>query len=183
MNPFLIAAAVIGTLIGGYFLIAAPASIGNGLIRDTSDIEVTGTCEDPLAHQFDFWVGKWNLTWEGGQGNNAVRSIMGGCVIEGNFSYPEAEFIGKSFSTYVPRLNTWKQTWVDNNGVYLDFTGGMEGDQMVFRRQFTTTEDQLVMQRIRFYDIEKNQMEWGWERSLDEGQTWELLWQIHYKRR
>lgn len=183
MQPMLIVAAIAGALVGAYLLIASPFNSSDDMVHDTSDLEMAGTCEDPLARQFDFWVGQWNLTWEGGQGNNAVRSIMGGCVIEGNFSFPDGEYFGKSFSTYVPVQGVWKQTWVDNNGVYLDFIGKMEDDQMVFQRQFTNVEDQLVMQRIRFFDIEKDRMEWVWERSMDEGQTWNILWQIHYERR
>lgn len=184
MQPTLIAVAIIGALVGGYFLIASPLGPGGSMIYDTSDIEVNGTCEDPAARQFDFWVGEWNLTWgDDGQGHNVIRPIMGGCVIEENFSAPSGGYFGKSVSAYAVQQGIWKQTWVDNNGSYLDFTGGMEGNQMILRRQFTNAEGQAVMQRMRFYDIEKDHFDWSWERSLDEGQTWEPVWQIHYERR
>jgi hypothetical protein len=30
--------------------------------------------------------------------------------------------------------------------------------------------------------IERDSFEWSWERSTDEGHTWESFWQIHYRR-
>jgi hypothetical protein len=34
-----------------------------------------------------------------------------------------------------------------------------------------------------WYDIQENKLEWNWERSDDNGQTWRVLWQIHYTRK
>jgi len=34
-----------------------------------------------------------------------------------------------------------------------------------------------------FYDIEHDQLDWRWERSDDGGQTWQVKWQIHYRRK
>jgi hypothetical protein len=183
----LVAALIVGAL-GGWLLLDGPAlsldSAGGGnMIRDVSDIEVPGNCAAVEARQFDFWVGEWELTWEGGQGNNVIRPTMGGCVIEENFSAPEGQYFGKSVSTYNANTGVWHQTWVDNNAGYLDFTGGMEGDQMILSREATNAEGAIVIQRMVFYNIEHKQFDWKWERSLDQGASWEALWNIHYERR
>jgi hypothetical protein len=34
-----------------------------------------------------------------------------------------------------------------------------------------------------FYNISDQSLDWNWERSADWGQSWELLWRIHYQRR
>jgi hypothetical protein len=34
-----------------------------------------------------------------------------------------------------------------------------------------------------WYNIGRDQFDWNWERSDDEGQTWQVLWQIRYTRR
>jgi len=33
-----------------------------------------------------------------------------------------------------------------------------------------------------FSDIERDRFVWRWERSYDDGQTWETLWTIDYRR-
>ena len=40
-------------------------------------------------------------------------------------------FQGMSVSVYNPRLGQWRQTWVDNEGNYWDFRGGVCENQMI----------------------------------------------------
>ena len=34
-----------------------------------------------------------------------------------------------------------------------------------------------------FKNIAKQSLDWSWERSLDEGKTWQVVWPIHYQRK
>jgi hypothetical protein len=90
--------------------------------------------------------------------------------------------VGKSFSVYNPRKNLWQQTWVDNYGSYLVFTGGYEEDKMTLVREVVNPEGKKIMQRMIFYNIDENSFDWNWEKSTDEGKSWELSWKIHYTR-
>ncbi len=134
-------------------------------------------------HQFDFWIGDWNLSWgEGQHGVNRIRSILDNKVIQENFEGEgEPPLIGLSVSVYNPIEQKWRQTWVDNQGSYLDFVGEWLGDKMILQRH-AVVEDQRVLQRMVWYNIEADRFEWNWERSSDEGQTWKVIWQIDYKR-
>ena len=143
-------------------------------------------CASPAAKQFDFWIGEWDLTWidKNGQtqtGENIISKILNGCVIEENFT--GGNFIGKSVSVYNTNKKQWQQTWVDNSGGYLDFTGSFENNQMILSRQFTNKDGKVIKQRMVFYNIFKNELDWNWEKSTDSGKTWQLEWKIHYKRR
>jgi hypothetical protein len=40
-----------------------------------------------------------------------------------------------------------------------------------------------VQQRMVFKNITANELDWSWERSLDGGKTWQVMWPIHYKRK
>jgi hypothetical protein len=145
----------------------------------------TEPCASAEARQFDFWVGEWDVSWEDGHGTNVIASILDGCVIEENFTGHMADgtvFRGKSVSTYNARRGRWQQTWVDNQGGYLDFVGGMEGDRMILQRQ-AERDGQAFIQRMVWYDIEEDRLEWSWERSDDGGETWSVLWRIAYERR
>jgi hypothetical protein len=145
-------------------------------------------CSSPESSQFDFWLGEWNLDWrnennEPGTGRNYVSKILGGCVIEENFSTSDNSFTGKSFSVYNPNKKCWQQTWVDNTGIYLDFTGGFADDKMILSRELITKDGRKFIQRMVFHNIKQNEFLWNWEQSTDDGKTWNLLWMIHYTRK
>lgn len=142
------------------------------------------------AQYFDFWVGTWELTWEDADGSTAygsnhIEKILGGNVIKENFKASSGSykgFVGKSFSVYNPRTEKWKQTWVDNEGGYLDFTGVVEGNKRIFKREGVNQEGEKILQRMVFYDITETSFTWDWQISEDNGQTWQLRWRIFYVR-
>lgn len=143
----------------------------------------TRPCSYPEADQFDFWLGTWEAFWgEDGRAKNVIGKILDGCVVEEHFEDEGPDgLVGMSLSTYVPREGCWKQTWVDNQGSYLDFKGGFETDRMILSRQ-TLLDGQPIRQRMVWYDIAPEAFEWSWERSDDDGASWRTLWQIHYRR-
>ena len=131
-------------------------------------------------NQFDFWLGDWNVIWgEDGKGTNHIERILDGRIIQENFIAPDLH--GMSVSSYDPERSLWCQTWVDNNGTYLDFTGKFEDNRMILSRD-ALVKGQACKQRMVWYDIEQNKLEWNWERSDDNGKSWRVLWQIHYTR-
>ena len=131
--------------------------------------------------QFDFWLGEWDRTWgEDGKGTNHVLRIMDDKIIQENFSAPELK--GMSVSVYDSERKLWCQTWVDNNGSYLDFTGGFNEGKMILSRD-AIVRGEGCKQRMVWYNIETDQFDWNWERSDDAGNTWRVQWQIKYKRK
>jgi hypothetical protein len=130
---------------------------------------------------FDFWLGEWDAAWgEHERGTNRVERILDRKVIHESFTAPD--FTGISVSAYDPERKLWCQTWVDSNGTYLDFTGGFADGKMILMRT-AIVRGESCKQRMVWYDIEEHQFNWNWERSDDGGQTWRVLWQIHYTRR
>lgn len=145
-------------------------------------------CSEPERKQFDFWIGDWELTWTGQdgityKGENSINYIFDGCVVEENFNDPNSGFEGISHSVYVPSEKVWKQTWVSNAGGYLDFIGKYEDDKMILSRKFTNADGKEIHQRMVWYNIEEDSLEWNWEKSTDGGENWQLSWHIQYKRK
>lgn len=140
-------------------------------------------CTGPAHAQFDFWLGDWELSWgEKGRGTNRVTKVLDGCVVREAFDgRPAMAMRGVSLSSFNARTGRWQQTWVDNQGGYLDFVGGMEGDKMILARTAQTEEGE-VLQRMVWQHITADALQWNWERSRDGGETWEVLWQIAYRR-
>jgi hypothetical protein len=145
-------------------------------------------CSSSEAKQFDFWIGKWKAEWENRDGSiaegiNIVSKALGGCVIEENFDgNPGIDFIGKSISVYNPSTKKWQQTWVDNSGGYMVFTGEFKDEKMILEREIVNPEGKKIKQRMVFYNISPDSFDWNWEKSNDEGKSWELSWKIHYSR-
>jgi hypothetical protein len=147
-------------------------------------------CSEPEQKQLEFWVGEWNLTWPGNNpgetahGTNSIRRILDGCVVEENFSGGDAMHLrGRSVSIFDVRAGKWKQTWVDNEGGYLDFAGKFQDGEMILAREATRPDGSKGLQRMVFKNISPDEFDWSWEASKDGGKTWTVVWPIHYKRR
>jgi hypothetical protein len=152
--------------------------------------ESVNPCTAAQLKQFDFWVGEWELTWPGqtkgevGHGTNHITRIMDGCVVQENFSGGDSLHLrGTSVTSFDVRSNLWKQTWVDNEGGYLDFTGEFKDGQMILQRQTKDKAGNRILQRMVWKNITPNELEWSWEASRDGGKTWQVNWPIHYRRR
>jgi hypothetical protein len=81
------------------------------------------------------------------------------------------ELNGRSWSVRDPQRG-WLQTWVDDQGTYLDFTGGPTAEGFVFARDG---------QRMVFRDVARDTFIWDWERRTGAG--WRLVWRLQYERR
>lgn len=144
---------------------------------------------EPEAY-FDFWLGTWDLTWEDADGTTAhgrnhIERVLDGKVIKENFEAHSGAykgFVGKSYSVYQAQSGTWKQTWVDNQGGYLDFVGEVDGNKRIFKRAGMNPQGKEVLQRMKFYDTTEDSLTWDWEISEDNGHTWQLRWRIFYER-
>jgi hypothetical protein len=135
------------------------------------------------ARQFDFWLGEWGCSWEGGYGTNTVTSELDGAVILERFDgRPGSELRGISVSVYDDELKSWRQTWVDSTQAYLEFSGAESDGEMVLRR--TAKENgAIVRYRMRFTEIAETSLVWLWERRHDGSGGWDVLWRIDYTRR
>ena len=142
-------------------------------------------CSSPEASQFDFWVGKWELTWnDTSKGTNTINKIMDGCTLHENFFDPVLNYKGESWSVYNPTKKMWQQTWVDNGGAYIVLTGKFEnGEMTLFTQPQKQPDGKEQIARMVFYKITPDSFDWRWESTTDDGATWKTNWLIHYKRK
>ena len=146
-------------------------------------------CSSEQAKQFDFWVGTWDLEWtdtkgQKQKGTNTINKILGGCVIEENFSTSGPQpYLGKSHSLFDTRNGLWRQTWVDSGGSYLDLAGEFKDGKMTLHREGTDPKGNKLLFRMTFSNIKPDSFLWDWESSADGGKTWKTNWQINYKKR
>jgi hypothetical protein len=126
--------------------------------------------------ELDFWIGTWTCTdpADGSVGTNTIRRVLGDKVVEEDFAIVDATgtaLNGRSWSV-LDKDRGWLQTWVDDQGSYLDFTGGPSDEGFVFCRPGW---------RMVFRDVTADAFRWDWERSAEDG-SWTLQWRLLYAR-
>ena len=140
---------------------------------------------DPLgADALDFWLGSWIVSWAGGgHGTNVIRRILDDRVIEESFDGSDADgsLKGRSLSVMDTGSGGWRQTWVDSNGAYLDFVGVEVDGRIGFQRQ-ALVDGAAVIQRMVWLDVTPATCRWQWQRSVDGGASWDVAWEIDYRR-
>ncbi len=169
-------------------LLLLPFAVSTVLAQQSNQTTPPNPCAAAEQKQLDFWVGEWDLTWPGAKGGeadhgtNSIRRILDGCVVQENFSGQDAHLRGTSLSTFDTKAGKWKQTWVDNEGGYLDFVGEFKDGQMILQRE-ANLNGTKGLQRMVWKNITANGFDWSWESSVDGGKTWQVNWPIHYKRK
>ncbi|MEP6616716.1 MAG: hypothetical protein ABJA57_09070 [Ginsengibacter sp.] len=142
-------------------------------------------CTANEIHQFDFWVGEWDLTWnDTSHGTNKIDRLFGNCGVHENFFDPAMSYKGESWSVFNPNSKTWQQTWVDNQGGYIALSGNFENGEMKLSTQpGKIANGKEMISRMVYFNILSNSFDWRWEATTDQGATWKTNWLIHYKRR
>jgi hypothetical protein len=148
------------------------------------------TCTTGPGAGFDFWIGTWALSWEGGHGTNRIRRILGGCVIEEQFvghMNDSTVYRGRSYTVYDASAGVWKQTWVDDRGGYLDFTqdtaaAAKEADARMILSRAGGSDASPMHFRMVWRDVEGDRLTWHWQRRYAADTTWTTLWAITYQR-
>lgn len=144
-----------------------------------------GNNPPPQASQFNFWIGKWDLYADNTlMGENTVTSILDGYAVQDNFvEFPPDPFHGVSISSYNSETNKWEQTMVDNKGHHSLFTGEFKEGKMILIRDYLNKKGEPRKQRTSFINITRNDFDWTFEISTNNGATWEVLYNVHYKRK
>ena len=158
---------------------------------------LSSVCAGPEYRQFDFWIGEWDLRirtrkalgsaeWDEAAGTQRVETILSGCAIAEHFrgDGPGAPWAGESYSAWQPALHKWRQTWVDDQGGFLAFVGSVDEGVMTLRGEPTTTpKGATIHMRMVFLDVTPSALRWEWQRSVDDGASWDAQMIIHYRRR
>jgi len=134
--------------------------------------------------ELDFWIGAWAARWgENGRGTNRISRILNGRVVFEEFEGAgrQDRLVGRSFSVYDADRRLWRQTWVDDQGSYLDFSGERVDDWFAFHRR-SPEVGPANEQRMVFRDIAADSFRWTWEASEDGGASWSVRWEIDYRR-
>ena len=130
----------------------------------------------PENHQFDFWVGQWDVTpWQAPAptpqqklGQSDVHPILEHCVISENWSGAGGGE-GKSYNFYDPNLKKWRQVWIADSGGVLDYTGEYRDRAMRLLGWTLDPQGNRIEQRLTFFNVAPDTVRQLFETSKDAG--------------
>jgi hypothetical protein len=135
-------------------------------------------CAASESHQFDFWIGDWNVVEKGKlAGHNRIEPILGGCAIAEHWDGAGGGH-GTSYNAYDAQTKTWQQFWVDARGGVLHLEGTFDGERMALK----STRPGAHVDRIIWTPNKDGSVRQLWETSEDGGKTWTTSFDGRYER-
>ncbi len=153
--------------------------------QDPVEPAASAACAAPEHRQFDFWLGRWNVTsGDRTAGSNEVRSIHGGCALQENWvGAGPGGISGSSLNLYDRASGRWHQTWVDSGGNLLQLDGGLvDGAMVMVGEQAAAGGRGGIRHRITWTPAEDGSVRQLWEASQDGGANWSVLFDGLYQR-
>lgn len=137
----------------------------------------------PEYRQFDYWLGEWDVE-SGGQkiARSSIQLILEDCAVFENYQTIGRVYAGKSFSMWDAAHKRWEQRYVDTTGAFHEWTGGMEGDRMVFTWTYESSGVK-TMNRMSYLKEGPDKVRQRIEVSTDAGKSWSVGYDGLYVRR
>jgi len=141
-------------------------------------------CSGPAYHQFDFWIGQWEVQTPKGTpaGENKVEKILEGCALRESWTAADGSH-GTSLTSYDAPGNRWTQTFVDDLGMVLVLEGEYRDGRMVLSGQRSSSRGSTILNRIVWTKLEGERIRQRWEQSPDDGRNWTVLFEGLYARK
>jgi hypothetical protein len=138
-------------------------------------------CSAPAYHQFDFWVGNWDVFEEGGSVKEAyatVTRVQNGCGLREQYNGTDGSS-GESLSMYDPTTAQWQQTWVSNRGQIVSILGNLQNQSMVLGGTDHSPAGQRLVRGV--WSPEKSGVRETAERSSDGGKSWTPWFDLSFR--
>jgi len=143
----------------------------------------------PCAHRaearaFDFWLGDWEVTFNGAvAGTSHVERMLGECVVYENWTGASG-YSGKSFNLYDAARGRWQQTWVDSVGGLQEYHGEARDGNLYFLGEgIRPGAKEPVRTRMTFFPLGPDEVRQLIEQSRDDGKTWSVTFDGLYRRK
>jgi len=141
---------------------------------------------EPRAHDFDFWIGEWDVYNTGSKflvGHSVVQSISGGCALLENWTSTQAS-TGKSINYYNTATGKWEQDWIGSAGGPQRYLNGEYKDgAMQFTYEFTNAQGKKQTGNFKFYNVDKDTVRQYQDVNNDDGKTVTVSYDFTYVRK
>ena len=150
---------------------------------DSADTRQTPHCSGDDFHQFDFWLGDWDVfEVDSGKHDATVRvdRALDGCAVREQY-HDDSGMRGESLSIYDATRNVWHQSWFTNRGRYLAIEGHLQSGAMVLSGTYKDAEGVSTQVRGTWSPSGKDVRETA-ILSTDQGKTWKPWFDLIFGR-
>lgn len=134
--------------------------------------------------QFDYWLGNWSIGAPGSSGNahSTVSLSLDKCLVVENWDGGRGHS-GQNMVGYSADDKTWYGMFADNEGRVHVFTSGkVSSGSAEFEGTSRGPNGESVLNRVKITRLNPNKVEQTWEKSSDNGATWNLVFRGEYSR-
>ena len=129
-------------------------------------------CDGGAHRDFDFWIGRWDVTDKGKViAASVIERFAGGCAILESYTQADG-YSGKSINFYDAALGRWRQQWVDSMGNSSEWSGGLREGAMRFDGEAHRADGAKVTRNMTFTPLPDGSVRQASDRSVDGGRTW-----------
>lgn len=152
----------------------------NGLAATDAD-----TCAANAANrQFDYWLGNWKIGAEGSSGNarSSVTLSLNKCMVVETWDGGRGHR-GQNVFGYSADDKNWYGMFADNEGRVHVFTSGKVVDGTAeFEGTSRGPKGESILNRVKVTRLNPDKVEQTWEKSKDNGATWNVVFRGDYSR-
>jgi hypothetical protein len=139
---------------------------------------------NPANRQLDYWLGNWKIGAEGSSGNahSTVTPALDQCLVVENWDDGKGHR-GQNIFGYSADDKSWYGMFADNEGRVHVFTSGKVADGAAeFKGTSRGPHGESILNRVKVIRLNPDKVEQIWEKSSDNGATWNVVFRGEYSR-
>ncbi len=160
-------------------IITVLAFTTNGFAANTSPC-----AENPESRQLDYWLGDWAIGAAGSSGNahSKVSLTLDKCLVVETWDGGRGHS-GQNVFGYSADDKNWYGMFADNEGRVHVFTSGkVASGSAEFEGTSRGPNGETVLNRVKIVQLSPKKVEQSWDKSIDNGTTWNLVFRGEYSR-
>ena len=134
--------------------------------------------------QLDYWLGNWKIGAEGSSGNahSTVSLSLDKCLVVENWDGGRGHY-GQNVFGYSADDKSWYGMFADNEGrVHIFSSGKVASGSAEFAGTSHGPDGESILNRVKIIRLNPNKVEQTWEKSNDNGTTWNVVFRGEYSR-
>jgi len=141
-------------------------------------------CAGGEHRQFDYWLGNWSVSYGGPPaGTSKVELALDQCMIVESWDGAR-NHSGKTIFAYSPDDHSWYGMFADNEGrAHIFNQGKVSAETAEFQGTSHGPNGETVLNRVKIVRASADKVEQTWEKSADNGATWNMVYRGEYTRK
>jgi len=141
-------------------------------------------CASSEYHQFDFWLGRWDVFRADTRqlvAHSLIEKLYGGCAVRENWM-PLVGGGGGSLNAYRATEHRWRQVWIDSMNNFNSYAGAIQHGVMVMKGISHAASGSAAPEKMTFEPRPDGSVIQTGFRSVGKGASWTISYRFIYRR-